>query len=90
MYIVVNRCFGGFSLSKAAQERLGVDTAYPDIARDDPRLVEVVQELGEQASGHSAILVAKFVPDFATDWTINEYDGYESVIYVVDGHLRYA
>ena len=90
MFIVVNRCFGGFSLSKAAQEQLGINTAYPDISRDDPRLVEVVQELGEQAAGHSANLVVESIPDFATDWTINDYDGYEDIIYVVNGRLCYA
>lgn len=90
MFIVVNKYYGGFSLSKAAQERLGISTAYPDIARDDPRLVEVVQELGEQANGISAHLKVKFIPDSATDWIINEFDGYEDIIYVVDGRLCYT
>jgi hypothetical protein len=90
MFIVVNKQYGGFSLSKAAQEMLGINTAYPDIDRDDPRLVEVVQALGEEASGFSASLVVEFIPDYATDWTINENDGYEDIIYVANGRLRYA
>lgn len=90
MFIVVNKQYGGFSLSKAAQEMLGINTAYPDIPRDDPRLVEVVQELGEEADGLSASLEVAFIPDSATDWTINEFDGYEDIIYVVDGRLHFA
>lgn len=90
MCIVVNKQYGGFSLSKAAQEMLGVDTSYPDISRDDPRLVEVVKELGSLASGSFARLHAVYIPDFATDWTIEEYDGFETIIYVIDGHLRFA
>lgn len=90
MFIVVNKQYGGFSLSEAAQEMLGINTAYPDIPRDDPRLVEVVQELGEEADGLSASLKVEFIPDYVTDWTINENDGYEDIIYVANGRLRYA
>jgi hypothetical protein len=90
MFIVVNKEYGGFSLSEAAQEMLGINTAYPDIDRDDPHLVEVVQALGEKAGGLFASLEVACISDFATDWTINENDGYEDIIYVVDGHLCYA
>jgi len=49
-----------------------------DIERTDPALVQVVQEMGDKASGpHSQLGVVK-VPD-GIEWTIEEYDGAEWV-----------
>ena len=52
--VVINRCFGGFGLSQEALKLLGQewDSIYwPDDKRTDSLLVEVVEELGERASG---------------------------------------
>lgn len=49
-----------------------------DVRRDDPRLVRVVEELGELANGHFAELKIIDIPD-GVDWTIEEYDGREHV-----------
>lgn len=49
-----------------------------DIDRDDPDLVAVVEELGEDADGYCAELKVVEVPD-GVDWEIDEYDGMESV-----------
>jgi len=55
--IVINSCHGGFRLSEKVIERIaelrGVDanSLYPHfIARDNPDLVRVVEELGEAAN----------------------------------------
>lgn len=82
MKIVLNRIFGGFSLSEKAYEMLGLewDTfgfAY-GIERNDPRLVEVVEKLGEDANGKYAKLEVVTVPD-GIDWEIDSYDGLETV-----------
>jgi hypothetical protein len=82
--IVVNRCFGGFSLSKEAYEELGLEWdgygfAYDDDdKRDDPKLVEVVERLGAKADGRYADLKVVEIPD-DVEWTIEEYDGSEHV-----------
>lgn len=88
MKLVVNECYGGFELSEKAREMLGVNPY--DIERNDPKLVQIVEELGEKASGSFANLQVVEIPDEATDFDISEYDGVETVIYVVDGKIKYA
>jgi hypothetical protein len=46
--------------------------------RTDPILVQVVEELGEDASGSCARLIIKELPK-GTLYRINEYDGMESI-----------
>lgn len=47
-----------------------------DIARDDPVLVQVVEELGAAANGKYAELKVVDIPS-DVEWTIEEYDGAE-------------
>lgn len=49
-----------------------------DLPRDDPCLVQVVEELGDDASGTSANLKVVEISD-DVKWTIEEYDGTEWV-----------
>lgn len=49
-----------------------------DIDRDDETLVQVVEELGKEASGFCADLVIVEIPD-DVEWEITEYDGNETV-----------
>ena len=77
--IVVNRCFGGYSLSEKAYEKLGLDwdgygTAYEN-DRTNPELVRVVEELGNRASGECAKLE---VQTFEVSYQLNDYDGRET------------
>jgi hypothetical protein len=81
--IVYNTCYGGFGLSVDALTRYNELTHKAlksdyDIARDDPQLVQVVEELGKAASGMCADLAIHEVP-FGTRWRIVEYDGSECV-----------
>ena len=87
MKICINTCFGGFGLSEEALQMLGFETRYPWISRTDSRLIEVVNTLGEAANGYSARLAIVDIPDEATDWEIEEYDGSEGIVYVLDGKL---
>lgn len=48
----------------------------PVIDRDDPDLVRVVEELGEEADGTFAKLKVVEIPD-DVKWDIEEYDGSE-------------
>lgn len=86
--IVINKCFGGFGLSREAVARfkeLGRDIdvhGYVDereqIERDDPILVKVVEEMGDAASGGPAKLKVVEIPN-SVEWQIEEYDGQEHV-----------
>jgi hypothetical protein len=49
-----------------------------EIERDDPLLVEVVEELGKKASGHCASLQVVEIPD-GVKWEISDYDGQEHI-----------
>jgi hypothetical protein len=78
---VINRCYGGFSLS---EEGLNLYNSLSektlrhshDINRDDPFLIEVVETLGEKADGSVAQLEIVIIPE-DLDFEITEYDGME-------------
>ena len=89
MKIVINDCFGGFSLSQSAADTLGCNRYPGDWVRTDERLIALVEKNNIAASGSCAKLVVVEIPDTATDWTITEYDGAESVIAVIDGKLHF-
>lgn len=83
MKIVINSCFGGFSLSKKAYEFLGLewdDYGYAHIYnRTDPDLIRCIETLGsERASGLCAELHVIEIPD-DIEYEIHNYDGIESV-----------
>ena len=50
----------------------------PDVERNDSILVEVVEELGEEANGNSATLKIVEIPD-DVEWIIEEDEGREWV-----------
>ena len=89
MKFVINLCFGGFSLSNMAVEALGLRSPWADVSRTDERLIALVEQDAEAASGACARLAVAEIPDEATDWYIEEYDGSESLIYVLDGRLHW-
>ena len=49
-----------------------------DFERDDPSLIEVVEELGERSYGQYAELSIVEIPD-GVSWHISEYDGSEHI-----------
>ena len=84
--VVVNTCYGGFSLSNKAlaeyNKRAGTDHTYGgrNFERDDKHLVAIVEELGDEADGSCAELTIKELPDdVANKWYVEEYDGWEHI-----------
>jgi hypothetical protein len=88
MKVVINACYGGFSLSDAGIARYleladlsmtSADEFYArDIPRDDAALVQVVEEMGSMANGSFAILKIVEIPK-DVNWYIEDYDGQEWV-----------
>jgi|SRR6185437_8336005 len=69
----------------SSEERIASNKAYSDMTlgtrefeRDDPVLVQVVEELGNIADGMCAKLRIEDVPK-GTLWRIDEYDGNEHI-----------
>ena len=85
MKIVINKCYGGFGISETGLKILGEEN-YWDIGRTDERLISLIEN-GYKIDDYFAKLVVVEIPDEATDWKIDEYDGFERVIYVVDGKI---
>ena len=94
MKVVINKCHGGFSLSKEAVQYIldkhnkVVDqyAGYNPVDRSDPALVDVVETLGEKADGGFAELKIVEVPD-DVKWHIEEYDGKE---WVAEDHRTWS
>ena len=85
MKIVINVCFGGFSLSDAALDeykgRKGItDENFfeGEIPRDCPVFVAMIEEQGTAVNGDFADLKIVEIPD-DVNWYIEEYDGLEHV-----------
>jgi hypothetical protein len=79
MKIVINTCFGGFSLSQEAMNRYRKEKgATGRISRDDEVLVKIVEELGTKANGFYSELKIVEIPD-DVKWCIEDFDGKEWV-----------
>ena len=92
MKIVINDCYGGFGLSEEAEElyvqKKNISGSLRgDILRNDSVLVEVVETLGDKASGIYSKLKVVEIPDDVTDWRIEEYDGLE---HIAEGRMWYG
>jgi hypothetical protein len=82
--IVINSCHGGFGLSELASNHYRALAGIPlsefrwEIARDDPHLVQTVEQLGELANTRYSELKVVEIPDDVS-WHIAEYDGWEHI-----------
>lgn len=86
MKIVINGDYGGFGYGVAAQYRDFVQKHewmdYEE-GRTAPDLIDFVENHPDECGD----LCIATIPDNSTDWEIDEYDGSESIIYVVDGKI---
>ena len=89
MKIVINGDFGGFGFGVAEQYEGFVrkfNWMNHTEGRTAPELVEFVETHPDECGD----LCIATIPDEATDWEIDEYDGSESVIYVVNGKIYHT
>jgi hypothetical protein len=91
MKFVLNRCYGGFALSDWALWKLNIDPHNIDWddfpSRDDPELISLVEQYPDKVSGECAQLEVIEIPNYCTDWELNDYNGFESLTYVVCGKI---
>lgn len=88
MKIVVNKCYGGFGLSDWAMEQLGIEYSW-DIDRTQPNLISLVENFPKKVNDVFSELSVVEIPDNFTDLEISDYDGFETVTYVVDGKIKH-
>ena len=84
MKMVINANYGGFGLDVAEQYEDWVRNFEGD--RTNAELVEFVETHPDEC-GDLAVIT---IPEEATDWEMDEYDGWESVIYVLNGKIVHA
>ena len=96
MKLVVNRSYGSFYIPKHILKELGYKDCWDwDInwnMRGDLRLIKMVEENPKQfqEDGFHPELCVIEIPKEATDYEILEYDGAESVIYVLNGKIHHV
>lgn len=86
MKIVINKAYGGFTFPteyKKLSEEFCFE--FQEELRTDPELIELV----ENGCSNPDLAVVE-IPDEATDWELNDYDGWETITYVVDGKLGHV
>lgn len=90
MKVVINGCYGGFGVSEELMKRFDnkVDFYCPDEYRTNEEFVALVEEMGIEASSKFSNLHVVEVPDEATDWMVEDYDGLERIVAVVGGRLK--
>ena len=94
MKIVINKDFGGFSVSKAVFDELnfqwdsygyinndsfGIKSDNSFEYRKHPRLIAAIEKIGkEKANGKYANIDIVDIPN-DVEWYINDYDGFETI-----------
>jgi len=86
MHVVINVCYGGFSLSDKGEayylKLKGIEPTMEfysrGIERHDLCLVQTVRDLGKEADGDCAKLRIVEIPD-GIEYGIDEYDGIEHI-----------
>ena len=82
MKMVINADYGGYGYGVAEQ--------YEDLVNGNDRFNAELIEFVETHPNECGDLVVINIPDEATDWELDEYDGWESVIYVLNGKIVHA
>lgn len=90
MKLVINVSYGGFSLPEEFRTQYGIDEYDDNINRTDERLITFIENHGGCVEAFCSELEVVEIPDESTDYYIDEYDGLETVIYVLDGKIHFA
>lgn len=90
MKIIINKCYGGFAVKYEIADALtgNVFSAHDDELRTNQALIKMIEEGKDVGQSFSKLVVVN-IPDNATDYYIDEYDGLETIIYVMDGKLHF-
>lgn len=88
MKFIINACYGGFGINSKWEAKNCEKDCNGD-CRECAKLIRAIEEKENVDNNFSKLTVVEF-PDEATDYELLEYDGIESLLYVLDGKIRYA
>ncbi len=86
MKLVINTDFGGFGIKYEIATKYGFYEC--DDIRTNKKLIELI-ESGIDCNDDCSELSVVEIPDEATDYCIEEYDGAEYILYVLDGKIHH-
>ena len=87
MLYVINAEFGGFTVPEEVREVLKCDEdgfGYDKDIRTNETLIEWVCAHRDDDENDLALVN---IPEESTDWEMDEYDGFESILAVVNGKI---
>ena len=87
MIVLANKTYGGYSHTAECAEHFGMKSHYDRIEREDRTDPELIKFYETQDTGDIGFC---YVPEYATDWDLMEYDGKEWVVFVLNGKLHYS
>ncbi len=92
MKIVINTRYGGFGINSKWRAKNCKEGCYEDRqkCRKCAKLIRAIEEKEERIDNDFSELTVVEIPNEATDYQILEYDGYEALLYVLDGKIRYV
>ena len=88
MKFIINACYGGFGINEKWEAENCEKNCSGD-CRECAKLIRAIEGKENVNDDFSKLAVVEF-PDEATDYELLEYDGIESLLYVLDGKIRYA
>ena len=88
MKLVINPSYGGFDINQKWKAKNCGENCKED-CRKCAKLISAIEDRENVNGNYSRLAVVDF-PDEATYYEILDYDGSESLLYVLDGKIRYA
>lgn len=87
MKIVINRDWGVFALPKEYCETHKC-SRYDFCDKQTRQSEDLIRIVADE--NYKGTLKVCEIPDENTDWKIDDYDGMESIVYVLNGKLHYT
>lgn len=88
MKFIINTCYGGFGINSKWEAENCEKDCNGD-CRECAKLIRAIEGKENVNDDFSKLAVVEF-PNEATDYELLEYDGIESLLYVLNGKIRYA
>ena len=88
MKYIINKCYGVFHINPVILDDLNLFGKDDEELRTNNTLIGLIEKGEAVGLFYSKPKVVE-IPDEATDWELNEYDGFESITYVLDGKLHH-